>query len=466
MLVHHWDVERHRLEAHLPAEFMNEEDKKQLLRAVAHHMQQGRHGLAGNAITLVELEGVFTGYFETTWNLPRKEAVTLAREMIDQFHTRNFILCKRGPKLYGFVHRAFLEFFCAAEFVDRRRNTEDFSVDDLKELFRAHWQDKNWHEVLRLICGMEADLYAAALVRALAVDVEEWSSDEYEPRWSLVLAVQCFGEMDKLGVDEKLGPDLLQCIFRAAETNSLAMECVNFLFSSLIPAVDEIGIRWPGREAVFEWWRPFDASQRGPLTARAGLDFLACLQSDHWRTPKLLRDGAVNGKNSLVRRKALSHLAKGWRDDPQTLSLLHDRATNDVIKYVRTTALSELADGWPDDPQTLSLLRDRAVHDVHPVVHGRALSELTKCWRDHPQTLSFLRDLAVKEDYPSRGVALSELAKGWQDDPQTLTLLSDRAVNDEDFFVRCTALSELTEGWPNDLEVQKFVQKQRSKDPR
>ena len=33
--------------------------------------------------------------------------------MINQFRERNFILSRYGPHLYGFVHRTFLEFFCA-----------------------------------------------------------------------------------------------------------------------------------------------------------------------------------------------------------------------------------------------------------------------------------------------------------------------------------------------------------------
>ena len=39
--------------------------------------------------------------------------------MIEQFRHRNFILSRFGPGLYGFVHRAFLEYCCAEEIVYR-----------------------------------------------------------------------------------------------------------------------------------------------------------------------------------------------------------------------------------------------------------------------------------------------------------------------------------------------------------
>ncbi len=391
VLVHHWDVERHRLEAHLTAEFMNEEDKKQLLRAVAHHMQRGEHGLAGNTITNDELEGVFTRYFESTWKLAHKESVTLARKMIDQFHARNFILCKRGPRLFGFVHRAFLEYFCAAEFVERRRNTEDFTLEHMQKLFRNHWKDKNWHEVLRLICGMESDAYAARLVRTLAFDVEEWSSNTGKPPWSLVLSVQCFGEMDKLGVDEDLGADMLQQVFRAVEQYCGPGENHPFLYESLVPAVADIGLRWPGRESVLDWCLSSYPSKTDSWARALEVIFLAHLQRDHHHTPSFLRDRAVTDEHEYVRHTALRELARGWPDDPHTLSLLRDRAVNDENGYVRSTAFSELAKGWRDDPRTPSLLRKQAVHDKNYGPRSTALSELAKGWPDDSEVQDFVR---------------------------------------------------------------------------
>ena len=37
--------------------------------------------------------------------------------MIGQLRERNFILCYVGVDNYAFVHRTFLEYFCASEFV-------------------------------------------------------------------------------------------------------------------------------------------------------------------------------------------------------------------------------------------------------------------------------------------------------------------------------------------------------------
>ena len=54
--------------------------------------------------------------------------------------------------VYGFVHRAFLEFFCADYYVQQFEKLQELSIAQLKQqVFAAHWADPSWREVLRLI---------------------------------------------------------------------------------------------------------------------------------------------------------------------------------------------------------------------------------------------------------------------------------------------------------------------------
>ena len=74
--------------------------------------------------------------------------------MVRQLRERNYILCLRGPHLYGFVHRTFLEYLTAAEYVRRfDRQPQQMTIDELVDLFDQHCRDDEWREVLRLICG-------------------------------------------------------------------------------------------------------------------------------------------------------------------------------------------------------------------------------------------------------------------------------------------------------------------------
>ncbi|MEQ9371103.1 MAG: NTPase, partial [Coleofasciculus chthonoplastes F3-SA18-01] len=89
-------------------------DKQAMLRQVAYQMQAAEKGLAGNLIAADELEGILTKYLQT---LDINNSRAVARVMIKQLRERNFILCFMGADYYAFVHRTFLEYFCAWEYV-------------------------------------------------------------------------------------------------------------------------------------------------------------------------------------------------------------------------------------------------------------------------------------------------------------------------------------------------------------
>ncbi len=153
VLLHQWDVERVLIEdQRLDPKTIDYKDKQAMLRQVAYYMQANEKGLSGNLIGADDLEKILTDYLKS---IEVNEARAVARLMINQLRTRNFILCFLGADYYAFVHRTFLEYFCAWEFVWQFEKERKISLLELKiEVFGKHWQDKTWHEVLRLIAGM------------------------------------------------------------------------------------------------------------------------------------------------------------------------------------------------------------------------------------------------------------------------------------------------------------------------
>lgn len=152
VLLHQWDVERALVEdSRLDIRIIDYKDKQAILRQVAYHMQANEKGLAGNLISIHDLERIIIGYLKT---IEVSDARTIARLMINQLCIRNFILCNLGSDYYGFVHRAFLEYFCALEFLWQFEKTRTLTIEQMKsEVFGKHWQDESWHEVLCLIAG-------------------------------------------------------------------------------------------------------------------------------------------------------------------------------------------------------------------------------------------------------------------------------------------------------------------------
>ncbi|AFZ20783.1 putative NTPase (NACHT family) [Allocoleopsis franciscana PCC 7113] len=198
VLLHQWDVEQKLLEhPRIDSVAIDYKDKQAMLRQVAYFMQAADQGLAGNLIRGEDLEKILTGYLKS---IEVSEARTVARLLVEQLRSRNFILCFLGGDSYGFVHRTFLEYFCASEFVDRfgKRGLEGgLTLEELKtEVFGKHWQDESWHEVLRLIAGMIDTSFAGEIIEYLmALD------GEAQKFINLFLAAECLSEVRNLSTN-------------------------------------------------------------------------------------------------------------------------------------------------------------------------------------------------------------------------------------------------------------------------
>jgi predicted NACHT family NTPase len=105
VLVEHWDVKRHLRDKRISAEFLGEEDKKELLRRIAYRMQGGVSGLAGNYLTGDSLREEIELYLTLRYKLDPADAKVIATAIIAQLRERNFILSRYGAEVYGFVHR-------------------------------------------------------------------------------------------------------------------------------------------------------------------------------------------------------------------------------------------------------------------------------------------------------------------------------------------------------------------------
>ncbi|HEV7922243.1 MAG TPA: DUF4062 domain-containing protein [Thermoanaerobaculia bacterium] len=299
VLVQHWDVHRYLVNKDLDP-VMDEDDKKELLRRLAWAMQRGEGGLAGNYIHAEELQREFEAYLKERYYGSRPDQAKItARAMIAQFRERNFILSFYGANVYGFVHRAFLEFFCASAIVTKFEKTKELSIEDLKEdVFGAHWQEKAWQEVLRLVCGMIGEEFAGELIEYLRAG----GGDEAPGR--VALAVACLSEVRRIELVAETAEKLLETLMSASESE------VGLAIDSAV----EIGVRWPGREHLMEWiGKGAEDFAVGEVVGSVGRG-LADLRVF------LLQE--ATGKDAAERRWFLSYaLASGWPDE-RTLAAL------------------------------------------------------------------------------------------------------------------------------------------------
>ena len=116
LLLHQWDTERALGDFPGLSAEIGLREKTEILRVVAYAMQtrvsdeSRANYIDGNTLT-----GLIEDYL--CKELRFGQARAAARALVEQLRARNFILCDLGANSYAFVHRTFLEYFCATEIV-------------------------------------------------------------------------------------------------------------------------------------------------------------------------------------------------------------------------------------------------------------------------------------------------------------------------------------------------------------
>ncbi|WP_364303932.1 HEAT repeat domain-containing protein [Moorena sp. SIO4A5] len=431
LLLYQWDVERALLEDNrVDPKTIDYKDKQQMLGKVAYFMQGNQAGLAGNLISGEDLERIIKEELKLR-DVTNPRAV--AKVMINQLRTRNFILCFMGADYYAFLHRTFLEYFCAWEFVRKFEKKQDISLEQLKtEVFAKHWRDESWHEVLRLIVGMIDSIKAGEIIEYLMAQD---------------------GESNKFG-NLFLAADFLSEVRNRYEIKSTDTRLLNH-FKDLIDHDQNI--------------KRFSDSDILTKVVVA----VATHWQDHPDTLALLQQSARSDTSWLVRATAIEQLAQGYKDHPDTLALLQQLARSDTSWWVRDTAIEQLAQCYKYHPDTLPLLQQSARSDTDWEVRITAIQQLAQCYKDHQDTLALLQESARSDtDTYVRVTAIQQLAQGWHDrvawptanQPWLFEFLCVRTLNDLferkkswDDNPRQVALNAILEYYPNHSQTRSLL---------
>ncbi|MBN1341848.1 MAG: NACHT domain-containing protein, partial [Phycisphaerae bacterium] len=299
LLLHQWKVEealRGDPDANLRTASLDFRDKQTLLRRVAQGMQTSDAGLAGNVISGQRLQDVLTEGLEALGHQPPDSRI-IARALIRHLRERNFILCFIGANSYAFVHRTFLEYFCADDLRHRFESERTIAEDDLwRNVYAPHWTDEIWHETLCLLGGMISPAVLAGIIEHLLNE-----KDQDQTCLNVFLAARCVGEVRSRAA---LGQIVGQVLER---TEALTGFDLNHYYDFWeFQYTDKAQkIRSQAVASVADVWR--------------GLP-----QTREWLKQRAQKDDSYN-----VRQAAIQELARGWKDDPQTLSILKERAQKD-----------------------------------------------------------------------------------------------------------------------------------------
>jgi len=451
VLLHKWDFEvkeklnNDRVDPYV----IDEEVKQSICGRIAYTMQSSSKQL-GNIISREDLRQTIT---DSLSGLMGTGATACAKLMVDQLRDRNFILCFLGgynEDYYAFVHRTFLEYFCAWEFVRQFDKPKTLDLDGLIEVFREHWRDESWHEVLRLMAGMLDARFTGDILEYLIG--ENGEADKFS---NLFLAAQCVSEVKKRNDIAAIASQLRDRVKELTRygniTDSTPQESDNLVHEIRTQAVAAVATTWKDDPETLPWLKQWAQSDDDSDVRQAAVQEIARGWKDDPKTLPWLKQLAQSDDNWLVRGTAVQEIARGWKDYPETLPWLKQRAQSDDDPAVRFSAIQEIARGWKDHPETLPNLKQRAQADDEPAVRLSALKELARGWKDDPETLHILKQRAQSDDnWLVRSAAVQELARGWKDEPETLHILKQRAQSDDDSVVRVSALQEIARGWKHE----------------
>jgi predicted NACHT family NTPase len=454
VLLHQWDVERALVEdSRLDPKTIDYKDKQAMLRHVAYHMQTSPKGLTGNLISVSDLEKILIKYLK---NIEFDNPVKVARVMINQLRVRNFMLCFLGADYYAFVHRTFLEYFCAWEFVWQFKESQILSINELNnEVFGKHWRYETWHEVLRLITGMIEPKFVCEILNYLMSQ-----NGEKEKFINLFLAAKCLAEVRNRVLVATTATKLLNRLkeltqydlnyyyqpYRDEEETKLVQEIRT-------QAVLAVATTWKDDPDTLLWLKQLVNADEHEDVRRAAVQELARNFKDHSDTLLWLKQQAIADNDWTVRQVALQELARNFKDDPEILPMLKQRATTDENEYVRQAAVQELARGFKDQPDILAWLKQRVTADSSGTVRQVAVQELVRAFKDNFDILTWLKQRITDNDWTVRQAAVQELVRNFNDDAETLAILQQRAITDENEYVRQAAVQELARTFKDDTET-------------
>jgi len=450
VLVEHWDVNRHLQQQYESPDFIDAEDKKELLRRLAYRMQSDERGLSANYIGAEELSEVFESYLIERYQRDRADARALARTMINQFRERNFILSRYGPHLYGFVHRTFLEYFCAEAIVGKFKHDQRWPFDRLRELFEQHWADPSWREVLRLVAGALHERHSAQLIELMTTHVNQpWPPGEFaQPPWNLALAVQCLAEVRNPHSEvAKPAETLLRHVVLLLEhcVSINDRDTMALIEEEILPAARAIGTSWPGRDAYLTWYRRRGVRLIWSSVSADAARLAAVLAAPSEHVEDLFGGvlGAIDDRRAAYASVAglaeLAHVAGTAANRSayhialgKARAQLVARAREDGYAGVRLAAVEALGERFGTDVVVRDVLIERARGDGYAAVRLAAVRALGARFRSWPAVRDLLLDRARRDGNPSvRRAAVQTMERVSLDDDLREALV-DRVRTDRD----------------------------------
>ncbi|QZZ22754.1 NACHT domain-containing protein [Leptothermofonsia sichuanensis E412] len=398
VLLYHWDVDHKRLQ--LPMDAIGRREKQEMLRLIAYEMQAGEEGLKGNLISSDRLTRILTDYLrDQGFSEPREKA----NRLIQQLRERNFILCYRGADTYGFMHRTFLEYFCAVEIVHRFEKQRTLTFEQLRdEVFGQHWQDETWHEVLRVICGAIDSKFAGELIeflltrecdRTLFLGIRKMyfsPQDEMatflkpEGLSNLLLAADCLSD-----VKNSTSTSQLENLLLAKLKDEIEQPSIHLTEESAIALLDRVARCFPNLNLLT--WLQQQALHDDWVVRRATVNIVALYYRHSSITLPWLKELILQHRHQDLSHAAIWAIAENYKDDPELLVWFQQRAQQHKDWLIRRASMSVVFVHYKNSLNILDWLKSQFLEDNDWRVQCSALRRIVEGYEIYPDILYLVR---------------------------------------------------------------------------
>jgi GTPase SAR1 family protein len=428
LLLKNWDLEKFpellgKRDTRDIKDKLGPDQKMRILEHVAVAMQKERTGLAGNMIHEDTLKEIVQEELNV---LGVPQAWAVAEDLIWMLRERNFMLAYLGDHQYAFMHRTFLEFFCARDLKYRLEKTSNFKIEQLLVVVRERWRQDEWREVLSLLCGMIGSEYAAMCVSEILSREGEEDGDE-----AVIMGAKCLEEIRELRNVSELRKHTYEALVRISQSD-LPKE-----------GTDKIAQRAKQHEAA--------------------ISFLARGWKEDPCTLPWLKQQVAYCPSTSVRAAALFEIARGWREDPDGVLLARKCAVEDPSSQVRVSAVKLLAGRWKDQ-SALPLVKQILTNDDDEIVRLFVMVLAWTEWGHLAEEMQWLTERVTKDDSVTLRSLYVAVVGGLFDgpvvaqNPRTPEWLQEFAVRDPNGRVRSLAIDALRKGWGTSPEIKAFVE--------
>ncbi|MFE9741687.1 HEAT repeat domain-containing protein [Streptomyces sp. NPDC006477] len=361
------------------------------------------------------------------------------------------LLSRFGGEVYGFVHRAFLEYLTATDLAHRFHQQRELTEEDLQDLFATKVHDPAWHEILLLLVGLLDERFVAGVLdRLLAPRTPAPPLRNGDRAFgTLAFVARCLAEVRRPGQLAAQSEALVRGVIRLFELSRVLGEDVWYRDGQVLDLgrnLAALGEAWPGRRIYLDWYEEWGAQppersgtirerDAGYQAADIWLRLLAASPAPSSLFVEPLRREATGNADPVVRAAAVL-LHEKVAPGPSPL-LLHC-AAEDPDPAVRRSLLGAVVARAENAAEVQGFLVARSRHEEHPDVREAVLHELRGLAGDSPEARQALLRAGVAEP-------LASLTARIDDATEARALLRD-ALGDEDPERRAEAVEVLATG--------------------